>query len=119
MKKVRMSKRQKFIASCCNPLYGGFASRIEVKEAKFAARGKYWVEDLTFGCDSKSEDHDTFCAFSPTGRRGFFPFGWESPATQKQKDRWKKEARQAARLWCKGKYKEAIKITTYLPTRTR
>ena len=105
-----MSKREKFIASCCNPYYGGLASREEVKQAKFLARGKYWVEDLQFGCSAKDEDHDTFCAYSPSGKRYFFHFDWFSPATNKQKIRWKKEARAAAIHWCSGHYKQALQI---------
>lgn len=105
-----MSKRQKFIASCCQPLYGGLSTRAEVKKVKLMARGKYWVEDLQFGCPASEEEHDTFCAYSPTGKRYFFHFDWSSAGTKKQKVKWKNEARQAARLWCKGKYKDALRV---------
>lgn len=108
--KKRMSKRQRFIASCARPLFGGFSTREEVKQVKLMARGKYWVEDLNFGSSPDSEDHDTFCAYSPTGRRVFFHFEWYSGASKKQRVKWKKSARQASRLWCKGLYKEAIKV---------
>lgn len=107
---MKMSKRQKFIASCCNPYYVGFASKEEVIKAKLLARGKYWLEDLQYGCPADEEDHDTFCAYSLTGKRYFFTFDWFSWGTTKQKVRWKKEARQAASLWCKGQYKKAIQI---------
>jgi hypothetical protein len=105
-----MNKRQKFIASCCNPYYDGFATKTEVKKAKLLARGKFWLEDLQFGCPADEEDHDTFCAYSSSGKRYYFCFDWFSWGTKKQKARWKREAQQAARLWCKGKYKEALYI---------
>lgn len=101
-----MNKRQRYIASCALPSY--CFSKQEIKEAKLLARGKYWLEDLQFGCPASEEDHDTFCAYSPTGKKYYFCFDWFSWSTKKQQDRWKKEARVAARLWCKGKYKEAL-----------
>jgi hypothetical protein len=107
---IKMNKRQKFIASCANPYYGGFATKEEVKKAKLLARGKYWIEDLQFGCPQNEEDHNCFFAFSPTGRRYYFEFDWFSWGTKKQKARWKNEARRACRHWCKGEYKKALQI---------
>lgn len=112
-KKQKMNKKQRYIAACVNPYYNRFASKSEVKEAKLLARGKYWLEDSQFGC-SGEEDYDTFCAYSPTGKRYYFCFDWYYPATKKQQDRWKKEVRQAARLWSKGKCKEALQLYDFL-----
>jgi len=106
----RMNKKQRFIASCSNPYFNNFASKKEVKLAKKLARGKYWIEYLQFGRPKSEEDFENFCAYSPSGKRYFFCFNWFSGANNKQRLRWKKEARKAARLWCKGKYKEALKI---------
>lgn len=106
----RMNKRQKFIASCGNPYYDKFATREEVKEARLLARGRYWLEYLQFNCPESEEDFITFCAYSPTGKRSFFDFGMRHPCSQTQLASWKKEAGRCARLWCKGKYKEAEKL---------
>lgn len=60
-----MTKRQKYIASCLNPYYKNFATREEVKEAKYLARGKYWHE----------KDDGKYCSFSPGGLREYFYYG--------------------------------------------
>lgn len=98
---MTLTKRQKFIAAATMPTYGGFATRKEVKEAKELARGHYWDE---------GEDYSQLCAYSLSGRREYFEYEWFSWGTKKQKIRWKKEARKAAKLWTQNKYKEAKDI---------
>lgn len=58
-----MTKRQKYIASCGNPYYNGFATKNEVKLAKRLARGKYWYD----------VDYEEYVSFSPKGYRKYFP----------------------------------------------
>ena len=83
----RMTKLQKFIASCINPYYGGLANKKEVKLAKRLAKGKYWDES----------DFGNYCAFSPSGERCFFDYD----------GRIKHIAKQSAKLWAQGKCDEA------------
>jgi hypothetical protein len=101
MKGKRLTKRQKFIAAATVPTYGGLASREEVRQIKLLARGHYWDE---------GEDFLQFCAFSPSGKRQYFEYEWYSWGTTKQKKRWKTEAAKAARLWARGKCKEALEL---------
>jgi len=95
-----MSKKFKLIASALNPKFNGFANSKEIKEAKKIARGKFW----------KLTDFEQFCAYSLSGRRYFFEYEWFSWGTKIQKNRWMRESRRVCRLWCKNKYKDAMKI---------
>ena len=90
-----MNNRQKFIASCCNPYYGNFATREEVKEAKQLARGKYWNDDEMY----------QYVAFSPGGKRYFFAYD--------DYDNSKSIAKKSASLWAKGKCAKAKDIYTW------
>lgn len=101
---MKWNNRAKLIASAGDPLYGGFATRDEVRRAKLLARGRYW--DNTWSQDGE-KDFTEFVSFGPNGRRRFFEYDWFNPSTKKQKERWKKEVRSAARLWAAGKYDEA------------
>jgi hypothetical protein len=91
---MKLTKRQKYIAAAADPTYGGFATKTEVRQSKFIARGHYWNE----------KEFEQFCSYSPTGIRAYFGYSWFSWATPKQKLRDIKEARSASRLWAKGKY---------------
>lgn len=82
-----MNNRQRFIAGCINPYYENFASKEEVRLAKQLARGRYWNDP----------EYSQYCAYSTTGKRMFFEYD----------DSIKLQSRKAARLWSKGKYKEA------------
>lgn len=98
---MKLTKRQKFIAAAGKPTYGGFATKEEVRQVKLWARGHYWDE---------GEDFEQFCSYSPTGRRYYFAYSMFSWGTKKQFVRWKKEAREAAKMWAAGKYKESMNI---------
>lgn len=95
---MKLTKRQKFIASCMVPTYGGFAGAKEIKAAKLEARGKYWIDP----------DYQEYVAYSPTGRREFFVYEFSSLGHWQTKKKWRAMARKAASLWAKGKYKEAL-----------
>lgn len=101
---MKWNNRAKLIASAGNPLYNDFASRAEVKEAKLLARGHYW--ENTWAQDGE-RDFTEFVAFSPSGMRYYFEFNWFSWGTKRQRIRWKKEARAAARLWARGRIEQA------------
>lgn len=108
---MRMTKKQRFIADCCNPYYGKFATKKEVKQAKLLARGKYWIVYLNFGTNQSSEDFNMFCAYSKTGKRRYFEFDWYLPKHSKNfKKKIKSKMRKVCRLWCNCKYKEALKL---------
>src|SRR5271167_1050832 len=87
---MKLTKRQKNIAACFNPYYGGYSTPDEVRKVKLMVHGKYWNID----------DFYEFVSFTPKGSRRFFPYT----------DDWKKETRQAARLWAQGKTREANKV---------
>lgn len=95
----KLTKRQKFIASCMVPTYGGFSNVIEIKETKLQAWGKYWIDT----------DYQEYVAYSPSGRRQFFTYEFSSSEHWKTKKKRRALARKAANLWAKGKYKEARK----------
>jgi len=113
--RVRLTRKQKFIASCCNPLYGGLSTRKEVKKIKLLARGHYWDEadvgnyEYHEGLNRHwwSEADPRYCSFSPTGKRRHFECDYFSWGTKRQKARWKKEGKLAARLWAQGKVKQS------------
>jgi len=91
---MKLNKRQKFIASCCNPYYNKFATKVEVKAAKKLARGHYWYD----------ADYEEYASFSPTGMKKFFTINIYSWAPWNRKKKWKELARKAAREWAKGDY---------------
>ena len=107
---MSFTKRQKIMASHLVPTYGGLSTRKEVKATKLLVRGHYWYD----------EDYEEYVAFSPTGKRYFFEVNMFSPAPKGLRLHWKKLGCKAAKLWAKGKYKEAIEINDkiYISSRT-
>ena len=97
---MNLTKRQKFIASCAVPTYGGYATKKEVKWVKLLARGHYWDEPEWYN----------FVSYNPKGIRKFFDYEFYSWAKSKQKKEWKKLARKAAYYWARGEYKKANEI---------
>lgn len=97
----KLTKNQKMIVSNS---YGFMASTEYVKDAKLAARSKYW--------DDKNLQH--FVSSSPTGRIYYFEYFSASGSHWKRKQKWKIQAKKAAALWAKGKYKEAKKYNNAL-----
>lgn len=87
--KLKMTKRNKLIAASMFPNIEHNASGEEIREAKLLARGKYWRLD---DC--------SFVAFSPSGRRQYFDC---DPVFAKGLVKF-------ARLWAKGKTREANKL---------
>jgi len=94
---MKLSKRQKFIASCIDPYYNKFATKAEVKVAKKLACGHYWY----------LPDFGEYVSFSPAGIRNFFVHELYSWAPWNRKKKWKELARKSAREWAKGKYSNA------------
>ena len=90
-----MTNRQKFIAGCINPYnpYSGkFATKVEVKQAKQLAKGKYWHD----------VDNMQYVAFSPGGKRNYFEYD--------ESDNTKSIAKKSAALWSKARCSEAIEM---------
>ena len=104
--KTKLTRREKYLASCCNPYYEGFSKREEVKAAKLKARGKYWYDS----------EFDQFIAFSPNGKRMRFDVEvWLSSSKNKKRmnsfqTEWKRICRKVAFLWAKGKYNQSLQI---------
>jgi hypothetical protein len=86
----KITRRQKYIASCQYPTAGNFSTWREVNVAKLVARGKFW------------DNHDfyEYVAFAPDGKRKFFPYVNE----------WKAEVRICAKLWSMDKKTQAKKL---------
>jgi hypothetical protein len=100
MNTVKLNKRQKHIASCVNPRYGGFSKTPEIQQVKKLARGHYWIEP----------DFEEYCSFSPDGKRKFFTYSFCNPAKPSLAKRWKNTARKCARLWAAGKKEQAEEL---------
>lgn len=94
---MKLTSRQKLLASCNNPYWGGFSNKEEVKMAKCAARGHYWID----------KQFEEYFAMSPTGRRKYIEYIVYSWATEKVKKEWIRLSKRAAKLWAKGSYKES------------
>jgi len=106
---MKLTTRQKYLASCVNPYYKGFSTPKEVREAKELAKGKFWYDS----------DNMEYWAVSLTGRRyGFghnFIFKPLTKKNQKRNQECKEIVRKAARLWIKNKYQEAIDMANSQP----
>lgn len=100
---MKLSKRQKFIASCMVPTYGGFATKQEIKKVKLMARGHCWYDP----------EYEQIVAYSSSGRRRFFEVDLYSWAPWNRKKKWKQLAYKAARLWCQGKIKLSEEVEHY------
>ena len=87
---MQLTKRMKFLASCVNPTFGKFSTWDEVRKAKLAARGRYWID----------RDYDEYVTFTPSGKRKFFDYDNDS----------EKGVRKCAVLWAKGKRKAACDL---------
>jgi hypothetical protein len=94
---MRLTKRQKQLASWINPTYGGYATKEEVKRAKKLACAHYWYD----------EEFEEFISISPTGIREYFPHELYSWAPWNKKKKWKETARKAAKYWAAGNSKES------------
>ena len=100
MKKVRLTKREKFIVAATDPTYEEFATQKEVDRAYKKARGHCFTD----------AEFEVICAISPTGRREFFEYIWYSWATPQKMQHWWRYTMRCARLWAQGKYKEAREL---------
>jgi len=103
-KKVRLTKREKFIVAACDPTCDNFATKKEVKLAYKKAAGHYFIEP----------DYEQVCAISPKGKREYFQYNWYSWADYKKKRYWQNKAMQCGRLWALGKCEEAYKLEDYI-----
>ncbi len=92
-----LNKRQKFIVSCCDPTYGRFATKKEIKACYLKARGHYWYDP----------EYYEVVAISPLGVKKCFQTDLYGRAPWNRKKKWRQLASKAARLWCKGKKKES------------
>jgi hypothetical protein len=97
---MKLTKRQKLIASCINPYWKGFSTRKEVKRIKLMARGHYWID----------KEFEEFVVFSPGGKRTFFTYNFSSGVSKQQQKKWFDDARRCAYYWAKGKLKKAIEL---------
>ena len=107
-KMKKLTRRQKFLVSCTNPYYNGFASKSEVKNAKLLARGSYWY----------NKDFEEWAAFSPGGKRYYFSLACHVSRSKGIPDfilkihynYQKRLAKECAKLWACGKCSEAINL---------
>lgn len=104
---MRLSIKQKRIASYLLPKYGGFASDKEIKQAKELAKGKFWLyPDYQDG----EPVYEEYVAFSPKGVRKFFEYDLYRPMPPKTLYMLKALMRKAAYYWAKGKKSLSLQI---------
>lgn len=106
-KRVRLTKREKFIVSATDPTFEGFATQKEVDRAYKKARGHCFTD----------YEFEQVVAVSPRGTVTFFDYFWYSWATPDKIRAWWLLAMRCGKLWAQGKYKQAYKLYDSVDTK--